>query len=590
MLRQLLEQAGKDEPVYITDVRKLFNQNGEHPFSLLVTLYDDSTRFFDLRLPDTHSEEEKQLVSAYLYAMVYNILSSLGGVCIDIYTDLSDPDLLRLAESLPEVFQSGVSKTDRSGYGKCMNVNDRVLKVLTDGRKQFSFRIHDASEARPERPRKLQFAGMPVFADLPGRVKNRMILGIDVGGTDIKLAASVNGRLAVCKEYDWFPTAFGTAGQMITPILQLVRLMRSAACLIAQGKEESVIFSAFHKEASDLQIEEAIGAMESSLEGKTEGFDAIGLSFPDVVIRNLIVGGECYKFKGMRDNPDLDFEQQFAKVTVLCELLKEYTKDGVVMNTNDGPMAAFTAAVEMAPVGAAVKDGFFAHTLGTELGTGWVQPDGSIPEIPLEVYNFIIDLGSFLQKGFPPEDVRSINNFNTGLPGTLQKYTSQYGVFRLAAKHLPDEDPAVWQEATDQGLFLMEADSLKVPVEPKDMRKPCLEFFMQKAADPSHPACGKLFERIGEYLAVCWEETDYILEPGAKDRSLFGRLVKVPACFAQMKQGAAARVPSLHLYAADSNMANTPLMKQLDSHPDYTVAQFAQAVGAVYFACLGLPD
>ena len=50
-------------------------------------------------------------------------------------------------------------------------------------------------------------------------------------------------------------------------------------------------------------------------------------------------------------------------------------------------------------------------------------PDGSIPEIPLEVYNFIIDLGSFEQKKYDANDVRSINNFNTGLAGTLHKYT-----------------------------------------------------------------------------------------------------------------------------------------------------------------------
>jgi hypothetical protein len=34
-------------------------------------------------------------------------------------------------------------------------------------------------------------------------------------------------------------------------------------------------------------------------------------------------------------------------------------------------------------------------------------------------------------------------------------------------------------------------------------------------------------------------------------------------------------------------MANTPLMKQLEADPEYTVAQFAQAVGAVYFGNLG---
>lgn len=29
-------------------------------------------------------------------------------------------------------------------------------------------------------------------------------------------------------------------------------------------------------------------------------------------------------------------------------------------------------------------------------------------------------------------------------------------------------------------------------------------------------------------------------------------------------------------------------MCQLDSHPDYTVAQFAQAVGAIFYGCMGL--
>ena len=41
-------------------------------------------------------------------------------------------------------------------------------------------------------------------------------------------------------------------------------------------------------------------------------------------------------------------------------------------------------------------------------------------------------------------------------------------------------------------------------------------------------------------------------------------------------------------YAASGALANTALMKQLDAHPDYTVAQFAQAVGTVYYSCLGL--
>ena len=87
---------------------------------------------------------------------------------------------------------------------------------------------------------------------------------------------------------------------------------------------------------------------------------------------------------------------------------------------------------------------------------------------------------------------------------------------------------------------------------------------------------------------MTWEETEYILKPEAKERTLFGRLVKSPACFRLMCEGAARRDPELRQYAADASLANTELMKQLEAHPDYTVAQFAQAVGAIYFGCLGL--
>jgi hypothetical protein len=45
------------------------------------------------------------------------------------------------------------------------------------------------------------------FVALKG-VEGKTILGIDVGGTDIKLALAMNGKLAALKEYDWFPASF----------------------------------------------------------------------------------------------------------------------------------------------------------------------------------------------------------------------------------------------------------------------------------------------------------------------------------------------------------------------------------------------
>ena len=597
MLKRFLEQAMKDEPVYITDVREAFGREGTLPFDLAITLYDGSTRFFPMMLPVTHSREEKDFVCSYIKATVYNLLSSLGGEKMEIFTDTQDICLTDLARSLPEIFQSDIPKSGRSGYGKCMNVNDRVLTALFGDNRKFSFMIRDRKE-RPDHfkdphvtgPEQEHCGESGIFSRLPVLAGDRMLLGIDVGGTDIKLAAAAGGKLVLCKEYDWFPAGFSLVSEMTDPIMLLARLMRCGSCLYASGKEEYVDRLSFTKDASAEQMMEGIRKMEAAAGEDLRGFDAIGLSFPDVVIRNRIVGGECHKFKGMRDNTKLDFEKQFAKVSGLNELLRAYvTPDGAVMSTNDGPMAAFTSAVELAAAHEDVSKGFFAHTLGTELGTGWVLPDGSIPELPLEVYNFIIDLGSFGQKKLPSSDVRSINNINTQLPGTLQKYTCQSGVFRLAAKYLPGEDPQVFEEALEKGLFIRTSDGgLEVPVSPRDMRKSALEFFMEKAAGGEHPVCERIFREIGEYLAVTWQETEYILHPEAKSRSLYGRLVKVPACFNQIRQGARSRVPGIEFFAADSSLANTVYMRQLDTHPDFTVAQFAQAVGAIYFGCLGL--
>lgn len=67
-------------------------------------------------------------------------------------------------------------------------------------------------------------------------------------------------------------------------------------------------------------MERGAAAMEQAA-GTLRGFDAIGLCFPDVVIRNRIVGGETYKTRGMRENAALDYEAQFAKITDLCMLL-----------------------------------------------------------------------------------------------------------------------------------------------------------------------------------------------------------------------------------------------------------------------------
>lgn len=586
MLNTFLKQAKQDCPVFITDVRNAFQNAPGRPFQLHVLLYDGSVRVFPLQVPSAQPGEEEAFIASYLHAHIYNILSSLGAVRMDLYLDTSDAQLLAIAQGLQEVFQVELPKAARTGYGKCLNVNERTLAAITEDGARFCFCCKDIKDA----PAAAERTEMPlqegVFAKLPALAAKQVLLGIDIGGTDIKLSASVNGNLAWCKEYDWFPSVFDHAAPFIEPVVLLVRLMCNAANATLQGITGVDFAAAMSREASLEQIRLCCEAAEAAFTAPRQKFHGIGISFPDVVIRNRIVGGETYKTKGIRDNPNVDYELEFAKITELYRHLLPYVESAErIQITNDGPMAAFTAAVEQAYAGVDVSRGVFAHTLGTELGTGWVKGDGKIPEIPLEVYNFIIDLGSFVQRTYQSEDIRSINNFNTQLPGTLQKYTSQYGAFRLAAKYAPEQCPQLHAEALEKGLICVDGDALRCPTAPKDMRKAYLEFLMEKAS-AGQPLCQQIFRQIGQFLAVTWEETSYILEPEATDRTLFGRLVKHPACYELICQGAGERTPALRQYAADDTLANTELMQQLAAHPDYTVAQFAQAVGAIYFACL----
>ena len=133
---------------------------------------------------------------------------------------------------------------------------------------------------------------------------------------------------------------------------------------------------ALEREASVEDMQRGVARLEGFI-GDVMPLDAIGLSFPDVVIRNKIVGGETYKNKGIREHSP-DYETEFRHLTALNQKLETLCREnGVVHITNDRPMAAYTAAVELAHSSKAdvVRAGIFAHTLGTELGSGWIEQD-----------------------------------------------------------------------------------------------------------------------------------------------------------------------------------------------------------------------
>ena len=580
MIQSFLTLAERGENVYLPDVRRAFS-TGDTRIVCALTLVIGGEKSWEIRLPAANDAREYAFIEEYFYSSLYNLISTFGGKHMSLYRSPNDTLAKKLCASLEDIFQVRLSKRERKGYGKCLNVTDRMNLAM--GQAPFSFQTFDSAYAgEAAQPLPAADAGS-TFRAAVSKALGATLCGIDIGGTDIKVVGIQNGRIAAVKEFDWNPAEMTQIEQIIEPILLMASIVRAALSLPQTPEANALREQMLKKGVSEAAMQSAVDTCRA-IYGEPVLLDGIGVCFPDVVIEDRIVGGETSKTHGIR-NYSPDYDKEFSQLTALKEqLVKQCRAGGSVHLSNDGALAAYTAAVELAHSNLAdtVVDGVFAHSLGTELGTGWIDEAGEIPQIPLEVYNCVIDLGNHPARAFTEQDARSVNNFNTTLSGTLQRYCSQSGAYRLALRMFETRAPERFAELFDKGFLVRKDGGIFVASSPRDMRKALLEHLMQLAAE-GEPAAEDIFREIGAFLSVTFEETEWMLAPKSKKRVLFGRFVKHKRCFELMQQGANSRRP-VEFIAGDGNLAFTPLMLDLKSDPVHTVAQFGQAVGAAYFA------
>ena len=166
-----------------------------------------------------------------------------------------------------------------------------------------------------------------------------------------------------------------------------------------------------------------------------------------------------------------------------------------------------------------------------------------------------------------------MRNENSGLAG-VRRYLGQAAAYRIAQQLRP---------ALLDGFTEEHGDVLSIITAPDDLRKPCLEHIMNAAADGDEAAC-EVFRNVGANLAQLTKEMEYLLDTGTDRRFLFGRFVKNESCFRLMQEGFAGVMPEMSLIAANDSLARSGLMRQLAARNDVTVAQFAQAVSAIYYS------
>ena len=571
MLSAYIQKAKQGQSVWLPELRRTLADSGEAVpvvFSLTLCTGERVDRLH--YLPRWNTEEERRFAQEYLDACVFNTLAAYSGRELRFYPKEREERILQLLDELPGRFS-------RAGLVKCINVANRISRGFGGG--EFRFAVERFEDYRPPEEKNAASCGSLAarLRRAAGQEKGACCCGVDIGGTDIKLAAAKGERLVCVKEFDWNPAESAEAEEIIAPILLLVRLMR--ACLAADGTAlYTVLTPALDKSAGLEEMELAVSRAEQALGGRIDVLDAVGVSFPDVVIHDRIIGGETPKTRGMRNNPSTEYETEFAKLTALNERMAGLCKPGRrVRIANDGSIAAFTAAMELAHSGdaALIEKGVLAHSLGTDLGTGWLTGEGTIPPLPLEMYDCLLDLGSWSKRKFDLRDLRCVCNENSGLPG-VRRYMGQAAAFRLAF----EQSPALIQEFIERA-----GDTVFVRDREPDMRKACLEHLME-LAEAGNAQAEQIFLTIGQNLGQVCREMEFLFQTGLERRFLFGRFVKRPRCFEMLCRGCAITAPEICLVAADSDMAYTPLMRALDARSDATVAQFGQAVGSAYYAFL----
>lgn len=532
---------------------------GTDTVQFALTLTDGSVRTWETEFPVPANKAGEDACRVLFCERAGNLLACLGGVKLRVFPGkaerlralLSDADALLRSEK---------------GCARAIRVADRINAALSLP----PFRAETVNAPVPAAPEAKKAPGAPLAKKLREKAalcEKGVRLGIDVGGTDIKAVAFKDGKLAAFKEFDWAPAVYGTPEEITGPVVLIAKLLLAAAEKYPLIPD--TLRSALKKEASLHEMQSAV-----NLCGYTP-CASIGLSYPDVIVRDRIVGGETPKTQGMRSHDPAHYEEALVRLGSLREQLFELLLPGGTLHVaNDGNIAAYTAAAELSfcEDASGIDGGVFAHSLGTDLGTGLLLGDGTIPEAPLELYTFRTGQEDPEALAYPPEDVRSARTVHSGLRGE-ERRAGQAAAFRYAYALAP---------RLLEGYIEEEGGVIRVITAPEDKRKALLEHLMA-LADEGDGDAKEVFVRIGRALGEVTLEAEALLHTGMKKRYVFGRFVKRPGVFALIERGFSEVCPGFSLIAADSALAKSPLMISLASEPSVTVAQFGQAVGAVYF-------
>ncbi|MEK9150035.1 MAG: adenylosuccinate synthase, partial [Candidatus Desantisbacteria bacterium] len=276
------------------------------------------------------------------------------------------------------------------------------------------------------------------------------VVGIDIGGSGMKiLIQKDNGAEGVLLRWRqrWGKSdaqdGFGELTKYPQVLLPLIRFTLALASLagnnLTDNLQDKVRFLADETAVKTITNAELANRLEDAaldLEAKLAQRKikvivpvAIGISFPDVVVNNEIVGGITSKTKptikeiakeGSLDRYWLTFEEKIHQLPNLIRASLNRPNLPIAI-ANDGVPGAILAAAKLK------RGGILAVSYGTSPALGYIDEDGELPGTMFYMGHFPIDLN-------PQAPVHT----STKIAGGIQQYLSEKAVSRLAEQELDE--------------------------------------------------------------------------------------------------------------------------------------------------------
>lgn len=521
---------------------------------------------FDLSVPFGASAD---LSRRYFQARLFNLLTISSPQTIEIQASpLATKPLREAVTSLltPTRYGTLASIIERIHHKPLqIKVNDEVFQARSSP---------NAWNHGPSTPPTQSQTGVALTSkSILARIRN-LVLGIDLGGTDIKIAVADASGMILMFEHVWViqPKDLSEGTHFCEVLKTLSLFALTLATLLRTSGNALLIEQGLRITESNRSSLAAMKTLISEAEAvglRIEPPDAVGLSFPDVIVSNEVVGGLTSKYQGIRAKyqdseggwlNQAGYWQEFSTtIKPLAELLsqglRELSSNRIpVYITNDGDAGALWAAIESG------RPGTIGLSLGTSLAGGkvdhWLRPYSGM----FEVGNLIVFIG--------PEGYTQFNHKNLRIPGCAQQLLSQDTVFRLASV---------------QGL---------IDGYPHGQEAVMLEHIATTLLEEQPERVQQIFETMGYYLVVTLATLDAAMVPGDLESVvLFGRVVNSSG--GKLLVESAKRL--LEQGRGGENLRALSLVRASELTPPKTGQSFrvnalAQAIGALYLATLELND